>query len=107
MLNLGMYPHIAIGHSKGVAYRLVSNTMLLAPTKKIDWKGSRDIYPPMFLNINTTVLPEDEPPSPDQQESQKQRNRKDNRTAKSTQSVDSNSANDDTGFAFYQLGALQ
>jgi hypothetical protein len=107
MKSLGMYPHVATWHSKGVAYRLVPNTTLLAPTKEVDWKEPRHIYPPMFLGTNATVLPEVESPSPEEQEFRKQRSRQDNRTDESAQSGDSDSANDDTGVVFYQLGALQ
>jgi len=106
-MNRGLYPHIAIGHYDGVAYRLVPSTTLLEATRDIDWEDTRYIYPPMFLGINVTVTLKEDHAIEGEQATRRQLTRKENRTEKSKKSGDSHSTDDDTGFVFYQLGALE
>lgn len=101
MLNRGIHPHIPVGHRRGIAYRLVPNTTHLGPTKEINWDDDKHIYPEMFLGINATA---DTTSGPSGRPS---RSRAHNLTDESTQSGDSDTPNDESGFVFYQLGALQ
>jgi hypothetical protein len=109
MMNQRYYPHIPVGHYGGVAYRLMPNTTLLQPTKPVNWEDDRHVYPPTSLGINLTVDQEVtvDPKETPMKAGPRQRSRKDVRTDESTQSGDSDSKNDKTGFVFYQLGNLE
>ena len=61
----------------------------------------------MFLGINVTVTLKEDHAIEGEQAMRRQLTRKENRSDKSTRNDDSHSTNDDTGFVFYQLGALE
>jgi hypothetical protein len=100
MLDLPAFPYIGLGNHQGNGFRLAPNPHLLAPTKEDFDMSQRDILPEIMLGINKNVEP-----LPANEEGKS--TRKENNSDESTESTDSTSNNDDTGFVFYQLGALE
>jgi hypothetical protein len=100
MLDLPAFPYIGLGNHQGNGFRLAPNPRLLAPTKEDFDMSQRDILPEIMRGINKNVEP-----LPANEEGKS--TRKENNSDESTESTDSTSNNDDTGFVFYQLGALE